>query len=223
MAASTPIVLSLFGPFAFNCSGWDLPFTSPCGDSDDVLFPSVPLVHVGCTDWVLISLSWCPLMGARAYSLESRVSNGWLVQILLLTDWPWRETASRWPCLRAFYPPLCLVIKHLVGNLDQVRGRKLMPSVGALGEMKYNRIAFPSSDSGSVAGIPWDAPGVPMGLPLASDWFSLSVTVSFLLPRFPFRIKFFIIGQSLLSTSCPLSLWSSCLCYLGTLDSLVWK
>lgn len=85
-AASTPIVLSLFGPFAFNCSGWDLPFTSPCGDSDDVLFPSVPLVHVGCTDWVLISLAWCPLMGARAYSLESRVSNGWLVQILLLTD-----------------------------------------------------------------------------------------------------------------------------------------
>ena len=63
--------------------------------------------------------------------------------------------------------------------------------LGALGEMKYDRIAFPSSDSGSVAGIPWGAPGVPMGLPLASDWFPLSVTVSFLLPRFPFRIKFF--------------------------------
>lgn len=142
--ASRPILLNLFGPSALKCSGWDLPFTSLCGDSEGVLFPNVPLVHLGRTDWVLVSLAGCPLMGARACSLESRVSVGGLVQIFLLTDWPWRETASRWPCLWAFYPPLCLVIKHLVGNLDQVRGRKLMSSVrGTLGnEIRQDCLPF---------------------------------------------------------------------------------
>ena len=51
--ASSPIVLNLFGPSAFKCSGWDLPFTSLCGDSEALLFPSVPLVHMGRGDWVL--------------------------------------------------------------------------------------------------------------------------------------------------------------------------
>lgn len=207
--APSPIVLNLFGPSAFKCSGWDLPFTSLCGDSEALLFPSVPLVHVGRTDWVLVSLAGCPLMGARACSLESRVSVRGLVQIFLLTDWPWRETASRWPCLWAFYPPLCLVLKHLLGNLDQMRGRKLMPSArGTLGnEMQQDCLPFQwlrVSGSHSLR-CSRSANGSSTGFWLISFIFNSS----FLLPRLPFRINFFfIIGQPLSSTSSPLSLWS---------------
>lgn len=143
--ASRPILpANLFGPSALKCSGWDLPFTSLCGDSEGVLFPNVPLVHLGRTGLGPSFLGWVSLDGSQGLLTGIKSLCGWFSP-----DFPadrltleGKQPVGGLAC--GLLSSSVLIIKHLVGNLDQVRGRKLMSSVrGTLGnEIRQDCLPF---------------------------------------------------------------------------------
>ena len=158
LRAPGPAILHLFGPSAFKGRGQDLPFLSPLGKG--ILSFCVPCVYIWCTDSVLISLACYLWVGVLGLSMEPP----WRVHPdsqLTLKGNRQQEGLSLGLFIPWYFLLCILVIKYPVGNLNQAKGIGIWFNFQLLkfvlkvrrtwNEIQPNlRIAFPSSDLGSV-------------------------------------------------------------------------
>lgn len=131
LGAPIPVILHLSGPSGFKDSGLICHFHLSLGMARAFSFPVsfFLLVYTWCTDWVLVLLAFYPLVGLGEIAHQRWESLGrWSRFSCWLVDAGGQQPVDGLAS-GPFYPSLYLVIKQLVGSLDQVRGRKFMPNV----------------------------------------------------------------------------------------------